>query len=72
MLGWLICPVLPNFIKIGTVAEISHSTIFKMMAVRHLGFFYKFDFLKSVYDSQGPILIHGHWGEVARPSILTT
>jgi len=39
MLGWLICIVVPNFIKIGTVAEISHLTIFKMMAVRHLGLF---------------------------------
>jgi len=31
--------VIPYFTKIGeTVAEISHLTIFKMVAVRHLGF----------------------------------
>jgi len=35
----LICIVEPNFTKIGqTVAEISHLTIFKMAAIRYLGF----------------------------------
>ena len=36
------CIALPNFIKIGqTVAEISHLTFFKMVAVRYLRFFFK-------------------------------
>jgi len=39
ILGSLICIAVPNFTKIDqTVAEISHLTIFKMAAVRHLGF----------------------------------
>jgi len=38
-IGGLMCIVIPYFTKIGqTVAEISHLTIFKMTAVRHLGF----------------------------------
>ena len=37
-IGGLMCIVIPYFTKIGqTVAEISHLTIFKMTAVRHLG-----------------------------------
>ena len=38
-IGGLICIAIPNFTKIGqNVAEISHLTIFKMAAVRRLGF----------------------------------
>jgi len=38
-LGKLICITAPNFIKISrTVAEISHLKLFKMVAIRHLGF----------------------------------
>jgi len=40
------CIVIPNFVKIcQTVAEISYLTFFKMAAVRHLGIFFKFEFL---------------------------
>jgi len=37
--GSQICITVTNFTKIGqTIAEISHLTFFKMVAVRHLGF----------------------------------
>ena len=60
-----LCQNAPKYVW-RAVAEISHLTIFKMMAIRNLGFFYKFDFLKSVYDSQGLILLPGHWGARGR------
>jgi len=54
-LGCLICIAVPNFTKIGqTVAEISHLTIFKMAAVRHVGFL-KILFFKQLVCSGGLI-----------------
>jgi len=38
-IGGLMCITMPNFTTIGqTHAEISHFTIFKIVAIRHLGF----------------------------------
>jgi len=45
---------MPNFIKIGpTVADISHLTFFKMVAVRHLGF--KKIFFEQRLSFGGPV-----------------
>jgi len=48
-LGGPICLTVPNFIKIGqAVAEKSCLMVFKMVTIRHLGFF-KFDYLNCCY-----------------------
>jgi len=53
ILGSLIYIVIPNFTKIGqTVAEISHLTIFKMAAIRNLGFL-KVWFFDQLVTSEG-------------------
>ena len=54
-MGGLICIAVPNFTKIGQTAdEISHLTIFKMAAVRHLGFL-KVCYFDQLISSGGPI-----------------
>ena len=53
-LGWLICFVVPSLSELVTDAEISHVTIFKMAAVRHLGFL-KIGFSEQSLGFGGPI-----------------